>query len=136
MNISSYEELLNAANSQADPQRLLFVFAGAELPDSHTREQQERYKARKGGALIPVMCVDKLASERGSFAELAEESRLTGKDWDIVFVACMTVTAGLAAGNDEAEQPLKSMVNSIREGSFGNFLAFNREGELVRIVAS
>lgn len=136
VNISSYEDLLKAANAQAAPQRMLFVFAEAELPGDHSKEQQERYKARKGGSLTPVMCVDKLASEQCSFAGLAEESRQTGKNWDIVFVACMDEISGHAPSSDNTEQMLKTMVKSIQEGSIGKFLAFNREGELVRLVAS
>ena len=134
MNISSYDDLLNAANAQADPQRMLFVFAEAELPGDHTKDQLEQFRARKGGTLAPIICVDKLASERCSFASLAEESRQTGKNWDIVFVACMTSSP--APGADEAEQPLKSMVKSIHDGNIGKFLAFNREGKLVQLTAS
>lgn len=136
MDISSYEDLLNAANAQAEPQRLLFVFTRAELPDGHTKDQQAQFKAQKGGILAPVMCVDKLASERGGFADLVEESRQMGTGWDVVFVACMPVKPGLVSNSDEAEQPLKAMVKSIMDGRIGSFLAFNRGGELVRLAAS
>ena len=136
MNISSYEDLLNAANMQASPQRLLFVFAKAELPDEHTHDQQEQFKARKGGALTPVMCVDKLASERNSFASIVEESRQTGQEWDIAFVACMSAKSADTTESGEAEEPLKTMVKSIQVGSIGNFLAFNKNGELTRLTAS
>ncbi|MDH4233808.1 MAG: ribonucleotide reductase subunit alpha [Gallionella sp.] len=136
MNISSYEDLLNAANAQSKPQRMLFVFTRAELPGEHTKDQQDEFKARKGGALMPVMCVDKLASARGSFSSLVEESSHTGKDWDIVFVACMTGKSADATDSDEAEEPLKEMVKSIQVGSIGNYLAFNRAGEMVRLKAS
>lgn len=136
MDISSYEDLLKVANAQAYPQRLLFVFTHAELPGEHTRDQQEQFKARKGGALMPVMCVDKLASAQMSFASLVEESRHTGKDWDIVFVAGMSAKSDLVTESDEAEEPLKEMVKSIQVGSIGNFLAFNRDGEMLRLRAS
>ena len=136
MNISSYEDLLKAANKQPEPQRMLFVFTQAELPGEHTKGQQEEFKARKGGALTPVICVDKLASARVSFASLTEESRYTGKDWDIVFVACMSGKSGDITESAEAEEPLKEMVKSIQVGSIGNYLAFNREGEMVRLKAS
>jgi hypothetical protein len=136
VNISNYEDLLNAANMQTNPQRLLFVFTQAELPGEHTPDQQAQFKARKGGALTPVMCVDKLASERGSFAGLVEESRQMGQEWDIVFVACMSGKPGMEPQSDEAEEPLKTMVKSIQVGSIGNFLAFNRNGELVSLSAS
>jgi hypothetical protein len=48
----------------------------------------------------------------------------------------MDAKSGHATDTNEAEQPLKSMIKSIREGSIGRFLAFNREGELIRLVAS
>ena len=136
MNISSYEDLLNAANAQAEPQRMLFVFTQAELPGDHTKDQQEQFKARQGGTLTPVMCVDKLASERSSFAALVEESRQTGKEWDIAFVACMSGKSADATESEEAEEPLKEMVKSIQVGSIGNYLAFNRDGDMVRLRAS
>jgi len=115
---------------------MLFVFTKAELPGDHTKDQQEQYQARKGGALMPVMCVDKLASARASFASLVEESSHTGKDWDIAFVACMTGKSADATESEEAEEPLKEMVKSIQVGSIGNYLAFNRNGEMVRLKAS
>lgn len=136
MNISSYEDLLNAANKQAEPQRMLFVFTSAELPDDYTKDQEEQFKARKGGTLTPVMCVDKLASERMGFASLVDESSQTGKGWDIVFVACMSGKSGIAPSSKETEQPLKVMIQSIQDGNIGSFLAFNREGELIYLRPS
>lgn len=136
MKISSYEDLLDAANAQPEPQRLLFVFARAELPDGHTRDQQEQFRARRGGALTPVMCVDKLASERDSFASLVEESQRMQQDWDIVFVAGMSASSGQITESEEAEAPLKEMVKSIQVGAIGNYLAFNRDGEMLRMRAS
>ncbi|MEO8923737.1 MAG: ribonucleotide reductase subunit alpha, partial [Caldimonas sp.] len=40
MSISSFDDLLRAAREQPEPQRLLFVFAGAELPDDSSAVQQ------------------------------------------------------------------------------------------------
>ena len=136
MNISSYEDLLTAASAQADPQRLLFVFAKAGLPGEYTKEQAERFKANEGGELSPIMCVDKLPSELDDFASLVEESRHTGVDWDIVFVASMATQAETEAHADEAELPLKKMVDDIHEGKIGKFLAFKRDGTLVKLQAS
>ena len=52
MNQSShFRQLLQAAAAQPDPQRLLFVFAAAELPDDPTPAQRERFAAGEGGAL-------------------------------------------------------------------------------------
>lgn len=136
MNISSYEDLLKAANAQPEPQRMLFVFTSAELPGEATSDQQEQFRSRKGGALMPVMCVDKLAGAHADFASLVEESRHTGKDWDIMFVACMSAKSADATESVEAEEPLKEMVKSIQVGSIGNYLAFSRDGEMLRLTAS
>lgn len=126
MNISSYSDLLQAARGQPDPQRLLFVFTSAEAETGRSVTPDE-------GTLAPVICVDKLPHDLDSFSSLVEESRQTGKDWDIVFVASMSGRAGIAPNSDEAEQPLLLMVEAIKNGNISNFLAFNRDGELVLV---
>lgn len=134
MDITSYADFLTAAKTQREAQRLLFVFTSAELPDDCSGEQKERFLAREGGALAPVMCVDKLPGEVDEFSSLVEESRQTGMHWDIVFVAAMSGNAGLAPSSDEAEQPLMLMVEAIKNGHIGNFLPFNSDGDLVRFT--
>jgi hypothetical protein len=42
MNIESYQDLLQAAAAQAEPQRLLFVLAKAELPNGYTDTQKQQ----------------------------------------------------------------------------------------------
>jgi hypothetical protein len=78
--------------------------------------------------------VDKLPEEADDFSGLAEEARRTGQKWDIVFVAGMAGRAGIAPSSDEAEQPLLLMVEAVRSGHIGNFAAFNRAGEAVRLT--
>lgn len=135
VNISSYADLLDAAKAQPEPQRLLFVFTRAELPDDSIEEQQAKFLAGEGGHLAPVMCVDKAPEElSGGFAALVEESRQTGLGWDIVFIAAMSGTAGIAPSSDEAEQPLLLMVEAVKNGNIGNFLAFDQSGEIVRFL--
>ena len=133
MNIASYADLISAANAQAEPQRLLFVFARAELPDEATEQQKQRFAAGEGGALAPVMCVDKLPAEQPHFEGLVSESKNTGMDWDIVFVTTMSGRAGIAPGSDEATQALKMMVESVKHGAIGNFLALDRSGTAVSL---
>ena len=79
MNISSFDDLLVAARQQVEPQRLLFVFASAELPPDSTAAQREHFLAGQGGALVPVMCVDKIPGELLTFADLVQESRQFGQ---------------------------------------------------------
>ena len=131
MNISSFDDLLRAAREQSEPQRLLFVFANAVLPDDSTPEQRARFEAGQGGALAPLMSVDKTPEALGTFAELVEESRQFGHDWAIVFAASLSGRGGRAPTSKEADQSLQRMIESIKAGSFGSFIAFDRRGEPV-----
>ena len=132
MTISNFDDLLQAARSQPRPQRLLFVFAGVELPDDSTTEQRERFRAGQGGALVPLMCVDKRPEELGSFSELVQESRQFGQQWGIVFAAAMSGVSNLAPTSEEAETPLQSMVEAIKRGEHGNFIPFDQNGQPVQ----
>ena len=88
--ISSYSDLIQASHSQQEPQRLLFVFCRAELPDEASPEERAAFERGEGGALTPVICVDKTPEEAPDFGALQEESRATGQSWDVVFVAAMS----------------------------------------------
>jgi hypothetical protein len=131
MNISTFDDLLRAAGEQPEPQRLLFVFADAVLPDDSTPEQRARFEAGEGGALAPLMAVDKTPEEIGTFAALVEESRRFGPDWAVVFVASLPGRAGRPPTSEEADQPLQRMIESIKAGSFGSFIPFDRRGHPV-----
>lgn len=131
MNITQFADLLVAARAQPEPQRLLLVFAAAELPEDATPEEAQRFAEGGGGALKPVLCVDKLPGEVADFAALEAEAGLTGIAWDLLLVAGLSGRGGQAPSPDEAEQPLKMMVGAIESGSIGQFLAFNRAGEVL-----
>lgn len=132
MTLASFQELLDASREQPQPQRLLFTFARIELPDAATEAQRARVQAGEGGNLSPSLCVDKAPEEVASFAALVEESKATGLDWDIVFVASLSGRAGVAPSSDEAAQPLRFMVNAINEGRVAEFAAFDRDGNVLQ----
>lgn len=129
--VSSYSDLIEASCSQEEPQRLLFVFCRAELPDDASADDKAAFERGEGGALTPVICVDKTPDEAPEFAALEEESRATGQHWDIVFVAAMSGRGGVNPSSDEAQQPLTMMVESIRLGHLGNYLPLDRNGQAV-----
>ncbi len=129
--ISSFDDLLRAARQQAEPQRLLFVFMGAELPADSSPEQRRRFAAGAAGALFPLMCVDKSPDELTTFAALVEESRLAGPEWAVVFVAGLAGKRGQTLSHDDAEAPLQRMVDAIRAGSCGSFIPLDRDGHPV-----
>ncbi len=132
MTISDFNELLLSASQQPEPQRLLFVFANAELPDDASAEQRARFEAGEGGNLTPLMCVDKLPAELASFNVLIEESRQFEQKWDIVFVAAMSGSNGLSPTSEQAEAPLQGMVDAIKAGRIGAFIPFDNEGQPVQ----
>jgi len=134
MDISNFDDLLRAARTQPDPQRLLFVFARAVLPDDSTPEQRARFEAGEGGALAPLMAVDRTPDDLGTFAALVEESRQFATDWAVVFVASLPGRTGRPPTSQEADQPLQRMIESIKAGSIGSFIPFDRRGEPVQLA--
>lgn len=132
MSLASFQDLLDAARRQGEPQRLLFVFARVELPENATAAQRERFDQREGGTISPCLCVDKAPEEIAGFDALAAESASTGQDWDIVFVGSLGGRAGVAPSPDEAAQPLRFMVNAINNGRVGEFAAFDRRGNVLQ----
>ncbi|HUF19707.1 MAG TPA: ribonucleotide reductase subunit alpha [Burkholderiales bacterium] len=129
MNISSFDDLLEAARAQPEPQRLLFVFAGAELPEDSTPEQRAHFEAGQGGALVPLMSVDKDPRELEGFDTLVEEARQFGPEWAVVFVAGLSGRDGRAPSSGEADRSLQRMIDSIKAGAVGSFIPFDRQGQ-------
>jgi hypothetical protein len=134
MNIESFDDLLQAARAQAEPQQLLFVFAGAELPAGASAAQRASFDAGEGGELAPLMCVDKPAAEIGNFAALAAEAAGAGPPWAIVFTAALSGHDGQLPSAAQADAALQHMVDSIKSGRLEGMLPFNRDGEPVQLA--
>ena len=133
MNITDYESLLAAARQQPEPQQLLFVFLQASLPEDSIDEEKDRFNAGQGGALEPVMCVDKALDELGSFSDLVEESVKMDQDWQIVLVAGLSGEKGVVPDPAKVESSLKMMVDSVQNGGdLSRFMSFDRNGEPVQ----
>ena len=133
MSLSTFDDLLQAARQQPEPQRLLFVFASAELPDDATPEQRAAFAGGRGGALVPLMCVDKTPDELPGFAALAAEAAQFGKPWAVVFVAGMSGQGGVAPSSAQADAPLKRMVDAIKAGTLGGYVPFDAQGRAVNL---
>lgn len=133
MNIATFDDLLSAARTQPQPQRLLFVFAGIELPDDASPAERAGFERGEGGALVPQMCVDKTPDEIVSFEQFKQEAREMGPDWGMVFAAALSGRAGRAPTSEDAEKPLQDMVEAIRLGRLQAFIPFNPEGEAVQL---
>ena len=126
---SHFQQLLKTAAAQVQPHRLLFVFAGAELPDHPTPTQREDFLAGRGGALSALMCVDKAASELTDFDSLARESKDAGPPWQVVFAAALSGRDGSPPAKAEIDAALKTMVEAVRVGGVGQYAAFGPSGD-------
>lgn len=139
MYIQTFDDLLVSARQQADAQRLLFVFAISELPESASLEQRQRFRDGLGGALTPLMEVDKLPDELQDFEHLVTES-LTfaqgtrAEDWSMVFCAALGGSGKTPPTRDEADIPLRRMTDAIRMGQIETYIVFDRMGHQIRLV--
>ena len=131
LNQSDFDDLLQAACAQVAPQRLLFVFAQAVLPDDCSEAQRAAFAAGDGGALAPLMSVDKTPAELAGFAALVAESQALSAGWAAVFVASLGGRDGSAPTTTETARALEQMIDAVGNGRFGTMLAFNREGGIL-----
>lgn len=139
MQIQTFDDLLSSAREQTDAQRLLFVFAISELPEDATAQQRRNFRDGLGGALTPLMEVDRLPDELQDFEQLVTESLefargTPAEDWAIVFCAALGGSGPTPPSREDADQPLLRMTDSIRMGRIANFIAFDRLGHQVRLV--
>lgn len=129
----NFDDFLQLARQQSEPQRLLLVFAQAELPRDSNAVERASFERGEGGALAPLVCVDKLPEEIVSFAELQRESRQATPRWDVLFVAALDGRGGHAPNADEAVQPLRMMLEQIKGGQIDRFLAVSNDGSLLQL---
>lgn len=131
MNILCFDDLLAATRAQPTAQRLLMVFAIADLPDDATAQQRADFEAGDGGALLPAMCVDKATDELDSFAAMAQEATQFGVPWRMVFASTMSGLGQQPPSSDATRPILEHMVESIKLGAFSNMIAFDTHGNAV-----
>jgi len=134
MDIRHFDDLLQTARAQSEPQQLLFVFAGAELPAQATAQQRADYEAGESGELAPLMCVDKPATALHSFAALATEAAKAGPPWAIVFSAALSGHGGQPPSAADTQAALQHMVESIKAGRLDGLLPFTRTGLPVQLA--
>jgi len=132
-NDQHFRQLLAAAVAQPEPQQLLFVFAGAELPDKATPEQRARFQSGRGGALGPLMCVDKAPGEISDFAALVFEAERAGPPWSVVFAASLSGQDGRPPDKARIDLGLETMVEAVRDGRIAGFAAYGPKGDFLEI---
>ena len=133
MPTTAFDDLLRTARQQPEPQHFYLIFAAAELPQDASPEQRARFAEGNGGALTPVMAVDKSPQELTDFGALVAESAQTGQHWDMVFVTTQPKSSDLPPDPQQVEQTLTGLIERIRTGQIDSFLTFDREGGIVRL---
>lgn len=138
--LETFDDLLRAAREQPTRQRLLFVFAKAVLPNGARTRQVERFHARAGGALIPVMYADKAEYEVSCFEDLLAEAEHTidtlgnGVEtaWDMVIVGCLAGSGAEEVPAEEVDAALHDILQAMRLGKpLNHLVAFDREGNSI-----
>lgn len=126
---SHFDRLLQAAAGQPEPQRLLFVFAAADSPHDATPVQRQRFTAGSGGALAPLMCVDKGPDDRSDFESLVAQSRQGGPSWQVAFAAGLAGRDARPRGPEQVDRALQAMVERVRDGRIDGLRALDSSGE-------
>ncbi len=133
--ITDYKSLLAVGKQQIEPQRFLFVFLQTFLSDDHSDEDKQQFQSGQGGELKAIMCVDRDLAELTDFADLVLESKQMEQEWNIVLVACLSGKNGNHPTSEEAEEPLKIMVQAVQNGGdLSKYLAFDKQGELLQFT--
>jgi len=124
---------LLAACEQPQGQRLLLVFASADLPDDATPEQRAGFEQGAGGALVPAMCVDKTPDEIGNFKRLKQEAEQFNTSWRVLFASSLSGAGDAPPTSQAAEPILQGMVEAIKQGAFANMIAFDTSGAAITL---
>ena len=133
--ITDFDSFLQVARQQQEPQRLLLVFVKVVLPEDADEQQVSRYHAGGGGALVPLMYVDKAPDEIASFEDLLQESRQMADDWQMVLAAALSGRDGQSPAAAAVEQTTQRMIRTIHAGGdLSGLLVFDRDGDPVQFI--
>ncbi|TAN07546.1 MAG: ribonucleotide reductase subunit alpha [Rhodanobacteraceae bacterium] len=141
--LETFEDLIRAAREQPVRQRLLLVFVKAVLPGDAKAGQVNRFHAKQGGALVPVMYVDKAEYELSSFEDIVAEAEHTAgalgsgveTDWDLMIVGCLDGHGTAEPTPQEVDASLHDLLRALRLGqSLAHLVAFDRQGHPVEFA--
>ena len=126
---SNFKKMIDAAQAQDQPQRILIMLAKSEV------EESDKEKGISG-TITPVICVDKTPDEITSFEDFVKEADSINSEWDMMFIA------GLAGENNEMPTPedadpiLNQMVNNLMSGQdLSRYLVLDRNDDPVDIFS-
>ena len=152
--LNSFDDFLQVARQQTEPQQLLFVFTRAESPQqgvrtdpvvgdadaarsidpgTHRGLEPDQPDSQQTAHLAPIVCVDKAPRDIASFALFADEAEVVVQDWSVFFVAALPGIAGHQPTPLAIDESLDRMVDAVRLGEVGTYLAFDRTGRPLQI---
>ncbi len=127
--VSNFEKLIQAAKSQSEPQRLLFLLAKSE------RDNKAK-KSRARGTIKAIACVDKLPEELSTLKAFISEADQITTDWDMILIAGMNGQNNQAPTSEDAEPLLNKMANDLMSGqSLERYLILTRHDEQVELFS-
>jgi hypothetical protein len=128
--MSLFKDLLSKTAEQTEPQRLMFLFANAEAKNA------KKSKKHQQGTITPVMCVDKLAEELSTFADLVNEADSIEKQWNFVFIASLSGENGQPPTTEQAEPYLNQMANDVESGNnVSRYIILDRNEQPIELAA-
>ena len=132
-NISNFDDLLHAAREvdHLQAQSLLFVFVQAELPEGSTHDEHAQFAAGQGGALVPVMSVDRRPHKMVSMKSLIAEAQNFDCEWSLVFVSTLTGMGTTPPSIVSVDAALNRMIASIKAGQLASMIPFDRQGNAI-----
>ncbi|MEH6581622.1 MAG: hypothetical protein V7754_06765 [Halioglobus sp.] len=124
----TYDALLERSRSKKEAQRILFVFA-------ETAGRMDGQGNRGDFSITPVMFIDKELHELNNFPGLVEDTKQTGKSWDLVFIAGLLGKENELPSFSETDQQLDTMVKAINQGEIERFAVYKSDGSIADLAA-
>ena len=121
--------MIDTAEAQEQPQRLLIMLAKSEIESNDKDEGMS-------GTITPVICVDKTPDEITTFEDFVIEADSINSDWDMMFIAALTGENNKMPTPEEADPILNKMVNDLMSGQdLSRYLVLDRNGDPVDIFS-
>lgn len=119
--------MIDAAEAQDQPQRILIMLAKSEIETNCTDKGIS-------GTISPVICVDKTPDEITTFEDFVTEADSINSDWDMMFIAGLAGENDQMPSSEDADPILNKMVNDLVSGQYlSRYLIIDRNGQPVDI---
>ncbi|MBT3585954.1 MAG: ribonucleotide reductase subunit alpha [Halobacteriovoraceae bacterium] len=127
--MSQFEQLLNRAKNEKQPQQVLLLFAKATDMFSEAKFDHQ------SGTIDSIMCVNKSPDELTNFKNLVSEADQFSKDWNFIFISTLSGCDNQGPSEKDIDLALHKMSNTFANGDdLSQFLVFNRDEQLVAIA--